>query len=135
MLSMATMTMVPTRWGRYKDIQDVEPIYDDAPDCLAEAGAVLRKPGKRERFGIALLLKHFEVAGDEQLVELTDVERRILTIRPAKQSEAGPTIQTIWELGDGEDGQKVFMGCWQYCGKDVQGNHNSFHKQTDDRGN
>ena len=106
---MATMTMAPTQWGRYKDIADVEPINDGDLDCLAEVSAVLKKHGKRERFGIALLHKHFEMTGDERLVEHTDVERRVLTIKPVKQSEAGPTIQTIWELGDGEDGHKVFM--------------------------
>ena len=63
------------------------------------------------------------------------MQGRVLTVKLVKEVEAGPTIQTIWELGDGEDGHKMFVGCRQYCGKDVQGNHNSFHKQTDDRGN
>lgn len=131
---MATLTMAPTQWGRYKDIHDVEPINDGDLDCLAEVSAVLKQHGKRERFGVALLHKHFDMAADEQLVVHTDVDGRVLTIKPVKADEAGPTIETIWELGDGEDGHKVFMGCRQFCGKDVQGNHNSFHKQTDDRG-
>lgn len=122
--------MAPIQWSRYKDIHDVKPINDEDLDCLAEVSAVLKRHGKRERFGVALLHKHFDMQADEQLVEHTDVVGRVLTIKPVKQIDAGQTIQTIWELGDGENGHKVHLGCRQYCGKDVQGNHNSFHNPT-----
>ena len=129
-MSTATLTMAPTQWGRYRDIEDVEPINDSDLDCLAEVSAVLKRHGKRERFGVALLHKHFEMASDELLLEHTDAQARVLTIKPVKQGEAGESIETIWELGDSGDDRKVFMGCRQSCSKDVQGNHNSFHAQT-----
>ena len=66
---------------------------------------------------------------NEVLVEYTDKQASVLTIKPVKRYEAGPMIETIWEIGDGED-NKVFLGCRQYCGKDIHGNHNSFHQQT-----
>ncbi len=59
-----------------------------------------------------------------------DAKARVLTIKPVKQGEAGQTVETIWELGDGEEEHKVVMGCRQSCSKEVQGNHNSFHSQT-----
>jgi len=110
-MAPVTMTMAPTQWARYKDIEDVEPINDGDMDCLVEISAVLKKYGKRERFGVALLHKHFEMANDELLVEHTDAKARVLTIKPLKQSEAGQTIETIWELGDGKDGHKVATAC------------------------
>jgi hypothetical protein len=129
---MATLTMAPTQWGRYKDIEDLEPINDADLDCLAEVSEVLKKHGKRERFGVALLHKHFDMNRDEQLVEYTDAEARILTIKPIKKGEAGKTIETIWELGDGEDGRKVFLGCRVTCWTNVHGNHSRSHQPNND---
>jgi hypothetical protein len=125
---MTTLEMAPTQWGRYKDIEDVEPINDNDLDCLAEVSAVLKKHGKRERFGIALLHKHFEMNSDEQLVEYTDEVNRILTIKPVKKAEAGNTIETIWELGDGKGVHKVSLGCSLACWTNVQGGHSRSHQ-------
>jgi hypothetical protein len=127
-LRMTTLMIAPTQWSRYKDIEDVEPINDGDLDCLAEVSEVLKKYGKRERFGVALLHKHFDLAADEQLVEYTDAEARLLTIKPIKCSEAGQTIETIWELGDGQDGRKVSLGCAQSCWTNVHGNHSRSHQ-------
>jgi hypothetical protein len=90
---------------------------------------VLKRHHKLERFGVALLHKHFDMQASEMLVEHTDRDARLLIIKPIQQEQAGNTVETIWELGDG-DGNKVVLSCRQYCGKDVQGNHNSFHSQT-----
>jgi hypothetical protein len=89
---------------------------------------VLKKHGKWDRLGVALLHKHFDIAGDEVLVEYSNKEERILTIKPIKAEAAGNTVGTIYRLLDG--GFESMMGCQQYCGKDLQGNYNSFHKQT-----
>src|SRR4029077_2102417 len=122
----ATLTVAPTQWGRYKDIEDVEPLNDSDLECLAEVRDVLKKYGKRERFGVALLHKHFDMFADEQLVEYTDAETRVLTIKPVKRDEAGQTIETIWELGDGED-NKVYLGCRVTCWTNVHGGHSRSH--------
>ncbi len=124
--------MAPTQWGRYKDIEDVEPINDSDLDCLAEVSRVLKQHGKRERFGVALLHKHFDMNSDEQLVEYTDAEARVLTIKPVKKEEAGKTIETIWELGDGDGAHKVFMGCRVTCWTNVQGGHSRSHQPNND---
>lgn len=128
-MSNAMLTVSPMQWGRLEDIEDVEPLNEADADCLAEVRDVLKKHGKHERFGVALLHKHFNLESDEVLLEHTDVHARVLTIKPVKANEAGPTVQTIWELGDGDD-PKVFLGCRRQCSLDVQGNHNSFHTMT-----
>jgi hypothetical protein len=124
----ATLEVAPTQWGRLKDLHDVDPLNDGDYDCLVQIREVLKKHGKQERFGVALLHTHFPMQYGEVLVEHTDVESRILTIKPVRQEEAGRTIETIWMLLDGEN--RAMMGCRQLCGADVQGNHNSFHRQT-----
>ncbi len=82
----------------------------------------------QKSFGVALLHKHFEMGPEEISLERTNVEDPVLTITPIKADGAGAIIQTIWMLNDG--GPQAMLGCMQYCGKDVQGNHNSFHRMT-----
>ena len=127
-MSSETLLEPVSPWNRLKDIHDVEPIGTEDHACLAEIREVLNRHGKRERFGVALLHKHFDLAHDEMLVEETDVEARTLTIKPIATSEAPATIQTIWMLLEGDN--QAMMGCMQYCGKDVQGNHGSFHRRS-----
>jgi hypothetical protein len=127
-MANATLTVAPTQWAHLKDIHDVDPVNDSDLPCLAAVREVLKKHGRQDRFGVALLHKHFDMGEDEILVEETDVAGRVLTIKPVKQATAGKTIETIWHLADGE--QRAMLGCRQYCGLDVHGNHSSFHKQT-----
>ena len=124
----ATLTVAPTQWANLRDIHDVRPLNDDDFDCLTAVRDVLKQYGMQERFGVALLHKHFDMSPDEILLEETDVINRVLRIQPIPATTAGPNIQTIWMLLDG--GPAAMMGCRQYCGKDVQGNHNSFHRAT-----
>jgi hypothetical protein len=120
----------PVQWAELglRDIDEVEPVNEGDYDCLREVRDVLKRHGKQERFGVALLHKHFDMADDELLIEYSDPAARVLTIKPVKQAAAGRTVETIWILGDGEN--RVMLGCRQYCGADVHGNHNSFHRQT-----
>jgi hypothetical protein len=75
-----------------------------------------------------LLHKHFDLAADEQLVEYTDAEARLLTIKPVNRSEVGQMIETIWELGDGQNDKKVSLGCAQSCWTNVHGGHSRSHQ-------
>jgi hypothetical protein len=127
-MSRATIEVAPTQWANLKDIHEVEPLNEADYPCLSEIRDVLKKYDRQERFGVALLHKHFDMEPDEVLVEHTNVQDRILTICPVQVEAAGETIQTIWSLGDGAP--ETMLGCQQYCGKDVQGNHNSFHRAT-----
>ncbi len=115
-------------WNDLKDIDEVTPVGEMDVPCLAEVREVLKRHGMQERFGVALLHKHFDLEPGEMLVEQTDKAARTLTISAVSPTEAPATVGTIFRLNDGE-GLDVFLGCMQYCGKDVQGNHNYFHQQ------
>lgn len=83
----------------------------------------------QQRFGMALLHKHFDLEPGEMLVEQTDQSARKLLIQPVPQRDSGNTVGTIFRLNEGE-GLEIVLGCMQYCALDVQRNHNSFHKIT-----
>jgi hypothetical protein len=76
-----------------------------------------------------LLHKHFEMIEGEILVEYTDKENRVLTIKPVNKDEAGSVIETIWEMGDSK-GNKAVLGCRQYCGTNIHGGHSPYHNMT-----
>ena len=97
---MVQLTMMPMQWGSLKGIDDIEPLNPGDYVCLAEIREVLKKHGKSERFGVALLHKHFDMKDNEVLLEETDRERRIQTVRPTLKSQAGRTIETQWLLGE-----------------------------------
>jgi len=110
------------------DVDQVPPINDHDLDCLAEVRDVLKKFGKQDRFGVALLHKHFDLQPGEVLLEETDVTTRMSTLRPIMAGAAGSTMETLWQLGDGD--AKAMLGCRSQCQTDVHGNHSSFHTMT-----
>ena len=126
-MSAATIAATANAWNDLKDIDEVEPVNSDDRDCLLEIREVLKRHGRQDRFGVALLHKHFALRNDELLVERTNKELRTLIIQPVTPQDAGSTVGTIFRLGDGE-APEAFLGCMQYCGKDVHGNHSSFHR-------
>jgi hypothetical protein len=126
----AFLEVAPLQWARLKDMDDVEPINDSDLTCLAEVREVLKKHGKRERFGVALLHKHFDIAPDEVLVESTDKEGRVLTIKPEKQEAAGNTVGTVWQLLDGEF--ELMMACRFKCRRNDIGGHSNVHRPSGD---
>lgn len=84
------------------DVDDVAPLSNADQPCLTEIRAVLIKHGALQRFGVALLHEHFEVADDEILVETIDVKTRTLTSRPEKLVELSKynSVETSWRLDD-----------------------------------
>lgn len=69
-------------------------------ECFSEIKKVLEKYGKSDRFGVALLHKHFEMEGQEVLVETTDVENRSMSIQPQILDSSNINmIDTQWYLG------------------------------------
>ncbi|WP_291052590.1 hypothetical protein [Hyphomonas sp.] len=115
------ISISPMQWARLKDIHEVDPINGEDSACMLELYEVLKKHGRQDRFGIAMLHKHFDVADDEVLVETTDVEGRMLTIEPMKASEAKGFIETIWKLDEaGVHAQGV---CVTFCKPDDRGFH------------
>jgi hypothetical protein len=96
-------------------INDIAPLNDADMTCVNELRDVLKKHGALDRFGIALLHKHFDIEPDEVLVERTDEAIKVQTIRPYKKAELDTCIQqTAWRLSD----DAAVMGCYTVCIRD-----------------
>jgi hypothetical protein len=105
----------PLQWTDLRDIDEVRPIDDDDAECLEEIRVVLQRHNSLDRFGIALLHSHFQIADDELLMETTDVAEREHWVRPIKKSrlaqmglEARTTI-----LRFDNNGYSQYCGCAQ----------------------
>jgi len=61
---MNTLAVAPVQWSNLRNIDDVQPVNDGDTDCLVEIREVLRRHGKLDRFGVALLHSHFDLAND-----------------------------------------------------------------------
>src|SRR5260370_30601829 len=81
-----SVVLNPLQWSSLQDIDDVRPIDDSDAACLEEVRLVLAKHRNLDRFGIALLHSHFQVAEDEMMLETTDVEHIEHWVRPVKKS-------------------------------------------------
>jgi hypothetical protein len=116
--------------NRLPDVDAVEPI-EGVPDddaCLSELRDVLLKHGAANRFGIALLHRHFELEPNEVLVERCDPAARTLTTRPARLAELRPDelLTTIW-VCDGSSAQ----ACKKFCPKN-EGKHQGWKDHNAD---
>lgn len=111
-MNTARLEVAPMQWADLKSINDVEPVNDGDLECMAEVREVLKRHGKRDRFGLALLHKHFEMNDGEVLVEDSDEETRELSIKPVRHEAVAKTVPTIWMLLD-EESRPV-----QYCKAD-----------------
>ena len=99
-------------WNSLSHIADVVPIGDADAACLSEVRAVLEKHGALDRFGVALLHSHFELAEDEILLETTDLDGREQLVRP---------VSRAWLEENGVEAQTTIVGFdtngfFQNCG-------------------
>ena len=126
---MSHITVAPLQWSNVEDIDDVEPLNERDADCLAEIREVLRKHNMMDRFGVALLHSHFEVANDEILLETTSKEERTLITKPVKAEDYDEgKVGTIWKL---EEGDVVTMAfCKSYCYRTTFGRHTKHHRRV-----
>jgi hypothetical protein len=83
---MGTLALSSMQWADVEHIADVRPIDEDDAACLEAVRHVLAEHGALDRFGIALLHSHFDVADDEMMLETTDAELREHRVRPVKRS-------------------------------------------------
>lgn len=101
-MAIEQLEMTPLQWADLKKLGDVEPLNDADLECMAEVREVLKKHGKRDRFGLALLHKHFDMNEGEVLLENTDKGARELNIKPIQRAAAKNSVPTIWKLLDHE---------------------------------
>jgi len=85
----------------FAELSDVSPLDEGDIRCMNEIFEVLAKHQKTKRFGVSLLHKHFDLAPDEEIVEVTDVAARKMTKVPMKKGVI-PEVEmrgTSWYLG------------------------------------
>lgn len=108
-----TVTVAPVQWADLKNIDEVEPLNDSDHDCLTEVRDVLKRHGKLDRFGVALLHSHFDLQPDEIMLEaVNEADRTLVTSIVKQTSEPANHIGTIWSL---RDDATTMAYCKQYC--------------------
>ena len=125
----SSLAVSAVQWSRLSHIDSVRPL--DASDiaCLVEIRDVLRKYGNQNRFGVALLHTHFALNDDEAMLEVTDEDTRVQTLRPVKQSELeGNEVGTIWHLTDGPI--ETMSWCRSFCRKLGTWGHKTGHTKA-----
>jgi hypothetical protein len=86
-VSVEAVLVLPIQWQSLSEIDDVRPIDDSDAPVLDHIRAVLAKHGCLDRFGVALLHRHFDVGDDELMLETTDVSVREHWVRPVQRAE------------------------------------------------
>lgn len=97
---MPHLTITPVQWSRLRDLHEVEPLGDADLDCLHELRAVLARHGMLARFALHLVHRHFDLAPDEVLVEVSDARRREQRLRVERRDDpaAAAAVPTTWML-------------------------------------
>jgi len=81
-----------------------------------------------DRFGVALLHKHFEPADNEVLVETTDVEARTSTLSVEQRTDhKGRLLETQWRFATGDSPRDVTV-CVNRCHYD-RGHKTRHHRE------
>jgi hypothetical protein len=126
---MEKLNLETIQWTSLPDIDDVEPISDKDYEVLSELQAVLLKHSYRERFGLCLLHKHFDLGENEILMETTDPEARvsILKVEDASAASSG-SIETMWKFSS-RRGPQVAVHCVIRCRTIHDGGHLRQHSR------
>jgi hypothetical protein len=120
------LTLVPTQWTEFPDVDDVQPISDQDQAVLLEVREVLQKHGALKRFGVTLIHRHFELNDGEVLFESTNCEerRQVIEVKPAAEVfSRGRVLETQWVFDDAT--QNLY--CVGYC--DYNQGHKHGHNQ------
>lgn len=101
-------------WNDLSGVIDAANLNSVDEQCLAEIQAVIEKYGLTNKFGVALLHKHFLIDKDEMMVERNYPKERKLVTTPVRAADAREKdlIATIWRFDNGSR-----YGC-SYCNKD-----------------
>jgi hypothetical protein len=109
------MNIVPLAFAvnRLTGIDEAGRRLDSEAELFREIRELLKRHGVEQKYGLALLHKHFDLADDEVLMEYADVENRTLTTRPAPRSDVSAVnaVETMWSLATGT----MTMVCRGFC--------------------
>ncbi len=109
---MHSLNIQAMQWQPVADISAVQSLQTDDLACFRELRDVLQRYGALERFGISLIHRHFDIADDEEMMEYTDAQERILTVKPVKKSDIDWEATTItnWKLTEGDEVARIGCG-------------------------
>jgi hypothetical protein len=104
--------MTALEYAGLPTLDDVAPLTAEDEDCLNELRGVLARHGRLDRFGVALLHRHFDLDEGEILVEECDTTRRTLTTSPRRSEDFPPErrIETVWRF-DGHGNRTCVKNC------------------------
>jgi len=123
------LAVAAMQWSKLGHIDGIRPLDASDTACLTEIRDVLRKYGNLDRFGVALLHTHFPLSDDEAMLEVTDEDARIQTLRPVKRTElTGNEIGTVWHLTEGS--AETMSWCRSFCRKLGTWGHKSAHQRV-----
>lgn len=97
----------------------IAPLNEGDSAVMEALRRVLIEHGAIDRFGITLLHSHFDLDEDEALLEESDAEQRLTTIRPHKGLLPDGFVETAWRFSPASSGPQAFLGCrgewyWDY---------------------
>jgi len=122
---MRSLVVSPIQWSNYKDIDDIEPVNNSDSKCMEEVRDVLKRHNRLDRFGLALLHKHFDLQDDEVMLEKYFEDDRTLVLKPEKlKNITHKTVGTIYVL---KEGIQPVARCPTYCYSPM-GHHMEKHK-------
>ncbi|TCV79275.1 hypothetical protein [Sulfurirhabdus autotrophica] len=100
---MDTITSMTSTLEPLVDFDQVVPYTDKDHPLFNELYEVLKRHGALRRFGITLLHQHFPITDEEILLEKTNIEDRIMMIRPTQKTElkGKKYLETSWRLDTG----------------------------------
>ena len=87
-------------WNDLSNLLDVAHLSETDSQCLNEIQSILNKYDLTQKFGVALLHKHFELDEDEMLIERTYLKDKHLVTKPEKIGESNPDdlVTTMWRF-------------------------------------
>jgi hypothetical protein len=110
-------------FAKLPHISEVRPRGPEDDPVFAEVAAVLERHNALGRFGLFLRHVHFDIADGEVLLEETDEEARVQTLKPVRiDSLQEPGIETAWNL---DAAGHATTNC--ICPTDRHGNHLGRH--------
>jgi hypothetical protein len=121
MAGLADQRRVAMVWTGLPSIDEMPPLSESDQVVVDEIRQVLIKHGALNRFGINLLHSHFELRGDEVLVEHVDRTARTLTTRPLPVGELRrrSLVPTAFRLDETDEVPLAVQYCYRPPNSDL----------------
>jgi hypothetical protein len=98
---MTAPDMIALQWANIQHITEFDDLSPEDYVCLEEVRRVLTQHRRLNKFGVALLHRHFRLNDDEVFVESVDPYARTLTATATRRAEIDidGMQETLWRFG------------------------------------